>query len=128
MFWLFCFSSCVNFPDFFLASLAMIMLSLPTVAAGCLLRQIKLSTNIKVIVKATPPVFSMLPCRLKLDKEKSKNAGLAQQNGRDIKSLTPAREECNKYDLPFPVSDWLIITIGPRGLLLVVAHLFALLG
>jgi hypothetical protein len=63
-----------------------------------------------------------------LDKEKSKNAGLAQQNGRDIKSLTPAREECNKYDLPFPVSDWLIITIGPRGLLLVVAHLLALLG
>jgi hypothetical protein len=62
------------------------MLSLPTVAAGCVLRQMKLCTNIKVIVRATPPVFSILPCKLKLDKEKSKHAGLAQQNGRDTKA------------------------------------------
>jgi hypothetical protein len=31
--------------------------------------------------RATPMVFSMWPWKRKLDKEKSKHAGLAQQNG-----------------------------------------------
>jgi len=39
-------------------------------------------------------------------------------------SYTPAREECNKYDLTV-VTDWSIMMIGPAGLLLVVSHLFA---
>jgi len=38
-------------------------------------------------------------------------------------SYTPAREECNKYDLT--VVTWSIMMIGPAGLLLVVSHLFA---
>jgi hypothetical protein len=40
--------------------------------------------------------------------------------------LCPCTKECNKYDLLLlSISDWLIIMIGPGGLLLVVPHLFA---
>jgi len=38
-------------------------------------------------------------------------------------SLTPAREECSKYDLTTAPSLFLIVQEG--GLLLVVSHLFA---
>jgi hypothetical protein len=31
-------------------------------------------------LRATPPVLSTRPCKLKLNEEKSKHAGLAQQN------------------------------------------------
>ncbi len=34
-----------------------------------------------ICVRATPPVLNMWPCKSKLDEEKSKHAGLAQQNG-----------------------------------------------
>jgi len=77
-----------------------------------------------------------------LDKEKSKDAGLGQQNGfsrsifaqfaeivkRHSKSLPPAREECDIYtiSLLLPVSAWSIIMIGSGGLLLVVSHIFAI--
>ncbi len=36
-----------------------------------------------MMLRATPPVLSMWPCKLKLDEEKWKLAGLAQQNGFD---------------------------------------------
>jgi hypothetical protein len=40
-------------------------------------------------------------------------------------SLTPAREECNKYDVIWlAVSHLPIINIGQGSLLLVVSHLF----
>jgi hypothetical protein len=81
------------------------------------------------------------PCKVKLDEEKSKHAGLALQNGlgpafsysllrlvckNTQSSLTPAREECNKYDLTsqLPARDWATIMIGPGGLLLVVFQFF----
>jgi hypothetical protein len=34
-----------------------------------------------IILRATPPVLNTLPRILKLDREKSKHAGLTQQNG-----------------------------------------------
>jgi hypothetical protein len=42
-------------------------------------------------------------------------------------SLTPAWEECNRYDLTAApcVSDWLIVLIRPGALLLVISHRFA---
>jgi len=33
------------------------------------------------VLRATPPMLSMQSCKLKLDEEKSKHVGLAQQNG-----------------------------------------------
>jgi hypothetical protein len=43
-------------------------------------------------------------------------------------TLCTAREECNKYDLMLiRIFDWLIIMIGPGGLLLVVPG-FSLTG
>jgi hypothetical protein len=75
-------------------------------------------------------------------KEKSKHAGLAQQN-----SFGPAfffqtlllwllngtakpnnlleKSATNMISLLFPISHWSIIMIGSGGLLLVVSHLFA---
>jgi hypothetical protein len=34
-----------------------------------------------VDLRAAQPVLSMWPCKIKLDEEKAKHAGLAQQNG-----------------------------------------------
>jgi hypothetical protein len=62
----------------------------------------------------------MQPCTFTLDEEKSKHASSAEQNGfgpaflqpvlrlvNEQQSLTPVREECNKYVLTrLPVSDW----------------------
>ncbi len=45
-------------------------------------------------------------------------------------TLCTSRKECNECDLTAAlssVSDWSIIMIDPRGLLLVVSHLFAVL-
>jgi hypothetical protein len=43
------------------------------------------------------------------------------------KRCAPARDVSviNMIGLLLPIFDWLIIMIGPRGLLLVVSHLFA---
>jgi hypothetical protein len=71
-------------------------------------------------------------CTVKLDEEKSKYAGLGQENGfgsayvhslwwlvKGPEILHTCRKEYNKYDLTvLSVSDWLIIMIGPGGLLL----------
>jgi len=91
-------------------------------------------------LRATAPMLSMWPCKLKLDEEKSNHAGLAQQNAfgpaflhsltRLIKCtaklLAPTRKEwMNMIWLLLPVSDWPIIMIGLDVLLLVVSHLFA---
>ncbi len=75
---------------------------------------------------ATPQVvLSMRPCTVKADEEKSKHAGLAQENGfaahahrcslrckRRSKTCASAREECNKYDLTvsLPGFHWPNIT------------------
>jgi hypothetical protein len=38
-------------------------------------------STVEHALRAIPPVLSMKPCNSKLDKEKSKDAGLGQQNG-----------------------------------------------
>jgi hypothetical protein len=74
---------------------------------------------------ASPSVLGMGPCTLKLDKEKSTYAFVAQENGSSppyllslltqvnsaccgTQSCAPAREECNKYDLTAHPSLFLI--------------------
>ncbi len=88
-------------------------------------------------VRATPLVLSMWPCKLKLDREKSKHAGFALQNGfspaflhslrlvKDIVKPNTCQSVINMIWLLLPISDWPIITIAWGGLLLVVSHLFA---
>jgi hypothetical protein len=62
------------------------------------------------LFRATPPVLSIVLCKLKLDEEKSKHARLAQQQwfwpsifAQFLKvawqSPLLAKEECNKYVL-----------------------------
>ncbi len=74
--------------------------------------------SIKWFLRASPVILSMWPWILKLGEEKSKHAGLAQQNGfspaflhsllRLVKgSCAPARAECNKYDLTAAPCFWL---------------------
>jgi hypothetical protein len=72
-------------------------------------------------LRATAPMLSMWPCKLKLDEEKSNHAGLAQQNAfgpaflhsltRLIKCtaklLAPTRKECNEYDMTVAPCFWL---------------------
>jgi hypothetical protein len=72
---------------------------------------------------------------LKLHEEKSKHAGLAQENGFEVAYLHSLREigtkpskarhmpkeECNKYDITMCLSLFVIVQ---GGLLLLVSHLF----
>jgi hypothetical protein len=86
-------------------------------------------------LRGTPVVLND-QCNLKLDKQKSKNTPvwlnkmvLAAHNLRSQvtrQSLTPVREECNKYDLTtVPCFSFAIIMIGSGGLLLEISYLFA---
>jgi hypothetical protein len=88
-------------------------------------------------------MLSMWSRKLKFGEEKSKHAGLAQQNGfgaaflhnllRFVKgtakpNMCPAKSVINWIWLLLLVFDWSIIMIGPCSLLLViVSHLFAVL-
>jgi hypothetical protein len=90
-------------------------------------------------LRATPPMLSMWPCKLKFYYEKSKHAGLGKQNGfgaaflhsllRLVKGTAKLNNTCqrsvtNMIWLLLLVSDQPIIVIGQGGLLLVVSHLF----
>jgi len=107
-------------------------------AADCLICLVHASCG-SLILRATPLVLSMWPCKLTLDEEKSTHVGLARQNGfgpaflhsllrlakGTAKPNTCQTRVINKIWLLLPVSDWPIILIGQSGLLLVVSHLFA---
>ncbi len=94
-------------------------------------------------VRASPGVLSTSPRTVKLDEEKSKCAGLDQENGfgsqhnctvcRGWWKDEPTNQCCapaeknviNVIWLLLSIFDWPIIMIAPCGLLSVVPHLFA---
>jgi hypothetical protein len=82
--------------------------------ADCLICLVHASCG-SLILRATPLVLSMWPCKLTLDEEKSTHA----------KPNTCQTRVINNIWLVLPLSDWPIIIIGSSGLLLVVSHLFA---
>jgi hypothetical protein len=89
--------------------------------------------------EAPPAILSMWFWTLKLDEENSKHAGLAQENSfgsaqsHSLRWLVKSRSNnavhlqkksvINTIWLVLSISDWLIMMIGPGGLLLVVPHL-----
>ncbi len=70
-------------------------------------------------------VLSMWPCKRKLHEEKSKHAGLAQQNsfGPAFFAEDTGAAKGRTHQTLTPAVDWLDNLIGPGGLLLVVSHL-----
>jgi len=78
-------------------------------------------------VRAVSQVLSMWPCIRELDKEKSRHAGLVQQNGFGL-AFPQSMERLVKCIFKLKVAvDWLDSLISPGRLLLVVSHLFVVL-
>jgi hypothetical protein len=72
--------------------------------------------GVEMLLRATPQVLSMRPCTVKWDEEKSKHAGLAQENGfahaQVLTLLRLVKGEANLLEKSVINMIWLLLVPG----------------